>query len=44
MQGHGWAGDMRDVERRREVVMRYNKSSVYVNTVLALADYLHQHK
>ncbi len=40
MVAHGWQGDMRDIERRRQVLMRYNRSKRYVNTVLAVAEYL----
>jgi membrane-bound lytic murein transglycosylase B len=34
LKNHGWAGDMKSEEKRREVIRRYNNSGVYVNTVL----------
>ena len=43
MKGHGWKGTgMRTMpeKERRAVILRYNKSGVYVNTVLYVADYL----
>jgi membrane-bound lytic murein transglycosylase B len=33
----GWRGPMGDEEARRAVIMRYNRSGVYVNTVLFVA-------
>lgn len=42
LQAMGWKGDMRDPEQRRKVLLRYNRSNRYVNTVLAVADYLVQ--
>ena len=36
----GWQGDMSNPERQRKVLMRYNRSSRYVNTVLAVAEYV----
>ncbi|MDR1657401.1 MAG: lytic murein transglycosylase [Deltaproteobacteria bacterium] len=36
----GWRGDMLDEEKRRSVIMLYNRSNVYVNTVLFVADFL----
>ncbi len=39
LKSHGWKSGMTE-EERRAVVMKYNKSAVYVNTVLYVADYL----
>jgi membrane-bound lytic murein transglycosylase B len=39
LKSHGWKDGM-DEEARRAVIMRYNKSGVYVNTVLYVADWL----
>jgi membrane-bound lytic murein transglycosylase B len=33
----GWKGEMADEESRRAVIMLYNRSGVYVNTVLYVA-------
>ncbi len=41
MQAIGWQGDMHDKGKQKKVLLRYNRSSRYVNTVLAVADYLH---
>ena len=40
LQGHGWTGPHMSEEARRAVVMKYNRSGIYVNTVLYVADYL----
>ncbi|MBF0496651.1 MAG: lytic murein transglycosylase [Deltaproteobacteria bacterium] len=40
IQGHGWNGDMVDPDRQRDAIYRYNRSTPYVNTVLAVADHL----
>lgn len=40
LKAHGWQGGAMDEEARRAVIMRYNKSGVYVNTVLYVADWL----
>ena len=40
LKGHGWHGGKMTEEERRAVVMKYNKSGVYVNTVLYVADHL----
>jgi len=40
LQGHGWAGPQMSEEARREVIMKYNRSGIYVNTVLYVADHL----
>lgn len=36
----GWQGDMRDRAKQRRVLLRYNRSTRYVNTVLAVADFI----
>jgi membrane-bound lytic murein transglycosylase B len=36
----GWRGQMADEESRRKVIMLYNRSGVYVNTVLFVAERL----
>lgn len=40
LRAHGWKGAMKDRRRRCRVIYRYNHSKRYVNTVLAVADYL----
>ena len=40
LKGHGWTGGNMSEEQRRAVVMKYNKSGIYVNTVLFVADHL----
>jgi membrane-bound lytic murein transglycosylase B len=40
LRDNGWKGPMTDQESRRQVIMRYNRSGVYVNTVLYVADYI----
>jgi membrane-bound lytic murein transglycosylase B len=40
LRENGWQGNMGDEEKRRAVIMRYNRSGVYVNTVLYVADYI----
>lgn len=43
LKGHGWKGvkvNYMDEEARRSVIMKYNRSGIYVNTVLFIADYL----
>ena len=40
LRENGWKGDMSSTARKREVIYRYNKSGTYVNTVLAVAEYL----
>ena len=39
LRGHGWKVDM-DKGGQREVILRYNRSSIYANTVLAVAQKL----
>ena len=41
---HGWQGDMASLEKRRKVLMRYNHSARYVNTVLGVSDHLAKHR
>ncbi len=40
LKAHGWRGSNMSEEERRAVVMKYNKSGIYVNTVLFVADHL----
>jgi len=40
LKGHGWKKGPMSEEERRAVIMKYNKSGIYVNTVLYVADYL----
>ena len=40
LKAHGWKGGAMTEDERRAVIMKYNKSGVYVNTVLYVADYL----
>ena len=40
LKEHGWRGGSLSEEERRAVIMKYNKSGIYVNTVLFVADYL----
>jgi membrane-bound lytic murein transglycosylase B len=40
LRDSGWRGDMADEEKRRAVIMLYNRSGVYVNTVLYVAEVL----
>jgi membrane-bound lytic murein transglycosylase B len=40
LRDNGWRGDMTDENQRRQVVMRYNHSGVYVNTVLYVARHI----
>lgn len=39
-KGHGWEGDMSSFQKRQDLVLKYNYSRRYANTVLALADHL----
>ncbi len=39
LRGHGWKSTL-DEHSQREVILRYNKSSIYANTVLAVAQKL----
>ena len=40
LKGHGWKKGPMSEDERRAVIMKYNKSGVYVNTVLYVADHL----
>ena len=40
LQAHGWTGLRMSEEARRAVVLKYNRSGIYANTVLYVADYL----
>ncbi len=43
LKGHGWQGQKMTsmpLANRRDVIMKYNRSGIYVNTVLRVADYL----
>jgi membrane-bound lytic murein transglycosylase B len=40
LQAHGWSGLKMSEEARREVILKYNRSAVYANTVLYVADHL----
>ncbi|UQZ88298.1 hypothetical protein C4J81_03380 [Deltaproteobacteria bacterium Smac51] len=44
LKAHGWTGGGMSEEARRAVIMKYNKSGVYVNTVLYVADWLAANK
>jgi membrane-bound lytic murein transglycosylase B len=37
---NGWAGDMSSEEKRRAAIRNYNRSGVYVNTVLYVMDHI----
>ncbi len=39
-RAHGWRGSFLSGEDKRQVVLKYNKSGVYVNTVLYVAEHL----
>ncbi|MEW5722221.1 MAG: lytic murein transglycosylase [Thermodesulfobacteriota bacterium] len=43
-QGHGWEGDMSSLEKQKRVLYEYNRSTPYVNTVLAVAHHLTSRK
>ena len=40
LASNGWRGDMRSLRKQRRALYKYNYSKIYVNTVLAVADYL----
>ena len=40
LKEHGWKGPMKSRRRQRRTIYRYNYSKPYVNTVMAVADYL----
>ena len=39
---NGWRGNMRNRRKQRRAIYKYNHSVIYVNTVLAIADYLEE--
>ena len=39
---NGWRGSMRNRKKQRRAIYNYNQSVIYVNTVLAVADYLEE--
>ena len=39
---NGWRGSMRNRRKQRRAIYNYNQSVIYVNTVLAVADYLEE--
>ena len=39
---NGWRGSMRSRRKQRRAIYNYNHSRIYVNTVLAVADYLEE--
>jgi membrane-bound lytic murein transglycosylase B len=43
-KAHGWEGDMADLEKQRKVIYAYNRSEMYVNTVMAVAQRLRETK
>ena len=40
LRSNGWRGSMRSRRKQRRAIYNYNHSRIYVNTVLAVADYL----
>ena len=40
LRSNGWRGSMRSRRKQRRAIYNYNHSKIYVNTVLAVADYL----
>lgn len=40
LRANGWRGTMKSRKRQRRAVFNYNYSKIYVNTVMAVADYL----
>ena len=38
LHGHGWKGDMRSLDKKREVLFAYNHSQQYVNSILKVAE------
>lgn len=41
---NGWRGSMRSRRKQRRAIYNYNHSRIYVNTVMAVADYLEEGK
>lgn len=44
LRAHGWARLKVAEETRRKVIMKYNRSDTYVNTIIYVADYLARQK
>ena len=42
LMSNGWRGSMRSRRKQRRAIYNYNHSRIYVNTVLAVADYLEE--
>ncbi len=42
LMANGWRGSMRSRRKQRRAIYNYNHSRIYVNTVLAVADYLEE--
>ena len=42
LMSNGWRGSMRSRRKQRRAIYNYNHSRMYVNTVLAVADYLEE--
>ncbi len=42
LMANGWRGSMRSRHKQRRAIYNYNHSRIYVNTVLAVADYLEE--
>jgi membrane-bound lytic murein transglycosylase B len=40
LRANGWQGPMQSQRKQRRVIYNYNHSRIYVNTVMAVADYL----
>jgi peptidoglycan lytic transglycosylase B len=44
LMANGWRGSMRSRRKQRRAIYNYNHSRIYVNTVMAVADYLQEGK
>ena len=44
LMNNGWRGSMRSRRKQRRAIYNYNHSRIYVNTVMAVADYLEEGK
>lgn len=44
LMANGWRGSMRSRRKQRRAIYNYNHSRIYVNTVMAVADYLEEGK
>lgn len=42
LMANGWRGSMRSRRKQRRAIYNYNHSRIYVNTVMAVADYLEE--